>query len=48
MNTIKKFKKYSNLKNILIKRKEEVLLINKILKNHEKSKENKKIKKNSL
>lgn len=42
MNTIKKFKKYSNLKNILTKRKEEVFLINKILKIHKKSLENKK------
>ncbi len=46
MNTIKKFKKYSNLKNILIKRKEEVFLINKILKIHKKSLENKKNKNN--
>lgn len=46
MNTIKKFKKYSNLKNILIKRKEEVFLINKILKINKKSLENKKNKNN--
>lgn len=45
MNTIKKFKKYSNLKNTLTKRKEEIALINKTLEYYKKNTANKKDKK---